>query len=178
MKEVDALIVHDNSTFSFMIAQELTGDNLEAIIENVAFASSIKEATHLLASGVRPKTVIAHKGIEHGSDISPLIDGIRKTEGGELVRIGLVSGEFFGETVCQTALQLGADFGWDMTESFTNRFPSWVRQIASLGYLRPEELALRGKEIVLSARTAQKRLELLGVTSAPSSQSPEDTVRF
>lgn len=167
MREIDTLIVHDNSTLNFMIAQELTGDDITAIVEKIAMASSIQEAVHLLTSGVHPKTVIAHKGIENGSTVAELIHTMRSIEGGDLIRLGIVSGEFFGEQVCTTALELGADFGWDISQNISHPVPEWVTAITNLGYLHPQELALRGREIVLSAQTAQKRLELLGATSAP-----------
>ncbi|MBU1326810.1 hypothetical protein KKB64_01135 [Patescibacteria group bacterium] len=78
-----------------------------------------------------------------------------------LVRIGVVSGEFFGEQVCSTALAAGADFGWDIT-GWGGPLPDWVATMITLGYLFPQELPLRGQKIVLSRDSANKRLELLG----------------
>lgn len=112
--------------------------------------------------------------MENGSTVAELVDGMRKTEKGDLIRLGIVSGEFFGKHVCTTALELGADFGWDMTERMFQPVPDWIVSMVNLGYLHPIELELRGREIVLSAEMAQKRLELLDATSSPSSRFPED----
>jgi hypothetical protein len=167
MKEVDVLIVHDKADMGFIIAQTLADGDIIELVDKTAFVTSIHQALDLLNTGLRPKTVITHKGIENGSTVAELVNGMRKTEGGDLIRLGIVSGEFFGEHVCATALELGADFGWDMTERMFHPVPQWVVDITNLGYLHPKELELRGHEIVLSAETARKRLELFSATSAP-----------
>ncbi len=152
----DVMIVHDNSVLAGVLWEKL---ELELGM-NVVLAGSTQGAIEFFDRGITPKVILAHKG-----DVDPeeFITTVRKKEGGETIRIGFVSGEFYGETVCQTALQLGGDFGWDMTEKgVSEELPGWVVSMIRLGSCSPEEIELRGREIVISRDTAMRRMELRG----------------
>lgn len=179
MKEVDVLIIHEKPDLAFQIASRLTDNDIFALHDHIDFASSLSMALNQISKGLRPKTIIFHKGLGDQTPLQPFIDGIRAVKGGDIIRFGIVSGEFYGGTVCKTALELGANFGWDFTENgLFDNVPDWVVSMTKLGYLHPPELELQGKEIILSELQTRDRLKLLGVTSAPSFLSPVDRDRF
>ena len=167
MREVEVCIVHDDPLIADYIAERLTNDDY-IFDRRIARIPDLSRTLEAITNGLRPKTIIFHKGLGDRTPLEPFIDGIRKTEQGELIRLGIVSGEFYGGQVCQTALTLGANFGWDSSDTLRNiqHVPDWVVSMAWAGYLHPFEVELRGKEIILSELQARDRLKLLGVTSS------------
>jgi hypothetical protein len=159
MNNPDVMIIHDDIEILSTLYMSLT----IKYDMNILSLNSLQTGVNMLHQGFAPKVILAHKG---DNDIKKFIDAIRSIEGGETIRVGFMSGEFYGEHVCQTALELGADFGWDTTiGGIDNEIPEWVYSMIELGYCHPEEIALRGQDIVVSARDARRRMELIGRTN-------------
>lgn len=160
MRETDILIIHNKPEDASVLVEELC-EKYAFDYTKISYAKNASDAIPILEKGLKPKVIITHKEFDDGKDIFFLTEKIKQINHGDLVRIGVVSGEFFGEQVCSTALAAGANFGWDMTD-YDGPVPDWVATVITLGYLHPQELPLLGQEIVLSRNSANKRLELLG----------------
>lgn len=119
--------------------------------------------------------ILMHKDIPGGIEYF-----LRKLDfpGAELIRKGVISGEFFTEEVPGRCVKFlkenNIDFGYDMT-GWEGTFPDWVAQVLKFGLLTPEELKLRGTDngIITSAFRAGQRAEFLEAHRHPRSPESE-----
>ena len=160
MRDVAVAVIHNTGLGTVMIPQLF---ELGFGMDEVGFASSLGRARELFTK-VSPKVVIAHKDLPpEGQGIDELMQLVRSLPDGEFIRVEFASGEFFQDKVSRTALELGADFGWDPTARgiTAGAFPNWVIDTIQLGYMYPQELPLRHQELVLDERTSAARIRLL-----------------
>ena len=150
-----ALFIHDLEGYSESVAKNISLKN-KVPTRGIATA---REALEIIKGGVREiDCVVIHKDLgERSGEGSGLVDQVVKAihEAAPTVRIGIVSGEYpHGK---EHVLKLGADFY--MSTNHVQYSRDWLVEQMTLGPVLPQEMILRGREIITPYSRRSSALE-------------------
>lgn len=138
------MIVHDKEATRRLLALAMLSKGYFPVVAKSA-EDGLKEWSRRWSS-LYAIALFIHKDIG-GIGVAAVIEGIRQTAGGELIRTIIPSGEWMSGGT-QYAKNLGADAMFDPTGMHEYYLlPNWIAEEVAKGYLSPQELEKRGKVI-------------------------------
>lgn len=141
------VIIHDNPDIGYLLAVTLWENGIYPILH----VAPDEEAINAIIEN-KPVALIMHKRVFPSvDDIGKFLDRVRRDETILHMRTICASGEFsyqYAQTL-KVAKKYGIDIAYDLYDLANgDGVPDWVLAMIKKGYLSPEELNRRGKEVI------------------------------